>query len=56
MPDFKQQLTELIDAFATAKATGNQLLTESAARMLVQFLEGVEVTPKLAPEDNGDEG
>jgi hypothetical protein len=55
MPDFKQQLTELIDAFATAKATGNQLLTESAARMLVQFIDGVDITPKPAPEDDGDE-
>lgn len=56
MPDFKQQLSELIDAFATAKATGNQLLVESAARMLVQFLEGVEITSKPASEEDGDKG
>lgn len=56
MPDFKPQLMELIDAFATAKATGNQLLTENTARMVVQFLEGVEITPKPIPQDDGDEG
>jgi hypothetical protein len=44
MPDLKQQLTELIDAYATAKATGNQLLTQSAATGLIQFLDGVEVS------------
>jgi hypothetical protein len=43
MPDLKQQLTELVDAFATAKATGNQLLTQSAASALVEFLEGIQI-------------
>lgn len=52
MPDIKKQLTELIDAFATAKATGNQLLMQQSAASLVQFLEGVEVTPL---EDDGSE-
>ena len=57
MPDLKQQLTELIDAFATAKATGNELLARQSAASLVQFLEGVTVTStEPAAEDNGNEG
>lgn len=58
MPDLKHQLSELIDAFATAKATGNQLLTQSAATSLIQFLEGCEITAKEAEpaeEDGGQE-
>jgi hypothetical protein len=51
MPDLKQQLTELIDAFATAKATGNQILTQSAAAGLVQFLEDCEITAKEVDAD-----
>lgn len=60
--ELKQQLTELIEAYATAKATGNQLLIQSAAGGLLQFLEGVEVkTPEPeaepeATEADGDEG
>lgn len=51
MPDPKQQLTELIEAYATAKATGNQLLTQSAAGGLIQFLEEIEVSkPEPEPE------
>ena len=55
MPDLKQQLTELIDAFATARSTGHQLLTEQSAAVLVQFLEGVTVTPVTATEKNDSE-
>lgn len=51
----KQQLTELIEAYATAKATGNQLLTQSAAGNLLQFLEGVEVS-KAEPAEKADGG
>jgi hypothetical protein len=56
MPDLKQQLTELVDAFATAKATGNQLLTQNAAAALIAFLEGVEIIdsePAAAEQTDG---
>lgn len=49
MSELKQKLTELIEAFAVARATGNQLLTQSAAGGLIQFLEGVEII-KFEPE------
>jgi hypothetical protein len=56
MPDLKQQLTELIDAFATARSTGNQLLTQQSAQALVQFLEGVSITLVKLEENDGSEG
>jgi hypothetical protein len=56
MADLKQQLTELIDAYAIAKATGNQLLTQSAATALVQFLEGVQLASTQPEETDGGEG
>lgn len=55
MPELKQQLTELVEAYAIAKSTGNQLLAQSAATSLIQFLEGVEVS-KLEPELKEDGG
>lgn len=57
MPDLKKQLTELIDAYATAKGTGNELLMRQSAGALVQFLEGVAVSAvEPAAEDDGDKG
>jgi hypothetical protein len=44
MPESKQQLVELIEAYATAKATGNALLIQSAGATLVGYLESVEIT------------
>jgi hypothetical protein len=44
MPEFKQQLADLIEAYATAKATGNSLLIQSAGATLVSYLESVEIT------------
>lgn len=55
MPDLKQQLTELIDAFATARSTGNQLLAQQSAQALVQFLEGVNITQAKPEVNDGDE-
>lgn len=55
MTDLKQQLTELIDAYATAKGTGNQLLMQQSAAALVQFLEGVALAP-VAPTEETDGG
>ena len=44
MPESKQQLVELIEAYATAKATGNAFLIQSAGATLVGYLESVEIT------------
>ncbi len=55
MTDLKQQLTELIDAYAIARSTGNELLTKQAAAALVQFLEGVALAP-VAPTEETDGG
>jgi hypothetical protein len=56
MSELKQKLTELIEAFAVAKSTGNQLLTQSAAGGLIQFLEGVEIIkPEPEPEAQPEE-
>ena len=41
-----QQLAELIDAYATAKAAGNETLIKIAVGPLQQFLNAVDVTPK----------
>jgi hypothetical protein len=46
----KQQLTELIDAYGTARVTGNQLLTQAAASSLVEFLESVVISSDVAVE------
>lgn len=52
MPDPKQQLAELIEAFAVARATGNALLIQQSATALVEFLESVQITQQ---EDDGSE-
>lgn len=46
MPELKQQLTELIDAYAIARGSGSQLLAHNAASALLQFLEGIDVVIK----------
>ena len=43
--DPKQQLAELIDAFASAKSTGNETLQRIALQPLQQFLESVDIVP-----------
>lgn len=50
MPDPKQQLTELIEAYAVARATGNNLLVQSAGSGLIQFLENCTITSNVAEE------
>jgi hypothetical protein len=50
MPESKQKLVELIEAYATAKATGNALLVQSAGATLVGYLETVEVLEPQQPE------
>jgi hypothetical protein len=60
MPDPKQQLTELIEAYAVARATGNNLLVQSAGSGLIGFLENCTVSTDVvvepAAEGDGDEG
>lgn len=60
MPDPKQQLTELIEAYAIARATGNQLLVQSAGSSLIGFLENCTISTDEpveldAEEDGGQE-
>lgn len=50
MPDLKQQLTELIEAFAVARGTSNAVLIKLAVTALVEFLESVQITQQ---EDDG---
>ncbi len=50
MPDPKQQLTELIEAYAVARATGNSLLVQSAGAGLIQFLENCTISTDVAVE------
>ena len=58
MPELKQQLTELIDAFAVARATGHETLIKQSATALVEFLESVQVTRPQADgsEEQGRDG
>lgn len=62
MPDSKQQLTELIEAYAVARATGNNLLVQSAGAGLISFLESVTIStdvtvePAATTEAHGGEG
>jgi hypothetical protein len=43
MPDLKQQLVEMIEAFAAAKAAGNARLVQIAATDLSAFLQQIEL-------------
>lgn len=62
MPDAKEKLTQLIEAYAVARATGNNLLVQSAGAGLISFLESVsistdvEVQPAATAEADGGEG
>lgn len=53
MTDVKNQLAELIEAYAVAKSTGNQLLAQSAASNLIQFIEGIEISKSESEQANG---
>lgn len=56
MPDLKQELTELIEAFAVARQTGNQRLIQRSATDLVALLERVEITEPQPIQDDDSEG
>ena len=51
----KAQLAELIDAFAAAKATGNETLQRIALAPLQQFIEQHDLVP-IAPPESLEEG
>jgi translation initiation factor 2 alpha subunit (eIF-2alpha) len=44
--NLRAQLGELIEAFASAKASGNRTLIENSAAWLNQFMEKIEIIPK----------
>lgn len=50
MTDQKQKLTELIEAYAVARATGNNLLVQAAGGGLIQFLENCTISTDVAVE------
>lgn len=52
----KQQLTELIEAYAAARASGNATLQQFAAQQLSVFLAKIEVTePTSDTEEPSDD-
>lgn len=55
MSDSKQQLTELIEAYAVARATGNNLLVQSAGGTLINFLENCTISTDVAVEPAAEE-
>lgn len=48
MPDPKQELTELIEAFATARTTDNTRLIQQAGLSLVSFLDAVDIVERAS--------
>ena len=55
-PSTAQQLADLIDAYASAKMTGNETLVKIAVGPLQQFLAGHDITPKAPNYDSQSEG
>ena len=47
----KQQLAELIEAYAAARASGNRMLLEFAAGQLNEFMGRVEVVESKKEEN-----
>jgi hypothetical protein len=46
----KEQLLQLIEAYAAARASGNGVLQQFATSQLSVFLDGIEVSAKSKPE------
>jgi hypothetical protein len=53
--DFKQALAQLIDAYADAKASKNQILQQYATQELQNFIQQVEIVPALPTADAPEE-
>ena len=51
----KEQLAQLIEAYAAARPTGNAALQQFAARELSTFLESIEITPAVEPTEVVDD-
>lgn len=56
----KEQLAQLIEAYAAARPTGNAMLQQFAARELGNFLESIEIisaatAPTLITTDTEDD-
>lgn len=56
MSEPKQQLAELIEAYAVAKATGNNLLTKLSVAQLSQFLDGCTIAIENSVTEQEDGG
>jgi hypothetical protein len=46
----KEQLLQLIEAYAAARASGNGVLQQFATSQLSVFLDGIEISAKQQPE------
>lgn len=51
MPELKQRLIELIEAYAAAKASGNALLIQSAGAGLSSLLDTLELTEQCQEQE-----
>lgn len=51
MPELKQRLIELIEAYAAAKTSGNALLIQSAGAGLSDLLETLEITEQCQEQE-----
>ncbi len=54
MSQLKQELSELVEAYAVARSTGNETLIRSSASAVIQFLESVDINrpePAAPPEE-----
>jgi hypothetical protein len=56
MIQIKEQLAQLIEAYAAARATGIATLQQFATQQLSTFLDAVDVTAKEATADESDGG
>jgi hypothetical protein len=48
----KQQLADLIEAYAAARASGSRLLLEFAVGQLNEFMATADVVPQENPNEN----
>ena len=55
-PDAKQQLAELIEAYATAKGSANEMLIRMSIANLQSFLQSVDVVSTAPVEETSEEG
>lgn len=51
----KQQLAELIEAYAAAKASGNRMLMEYAAGKLNDLMAAIEVAVPKPPDQSAED-